>query len=68
MFQRYTTIRTFSERRISMIDHVGFPLRDNGPTGIRAHDHQDCYGAFVIDPDGNTIEAVCHRPLTSSPA
>jgi hypothetical protein len=24
--------------------------------------HQDYYGAFVLDPDGNNIEAVCHRP------
>jgi catechol 2,3-dioxygenase-like lactoylglutathione lyase family enzyme len=36
--------------------------RDNGGPGIRAHYHPDYYGAFVIDPDGNNIEAVCHRP------
>jgi len=36
--------------------------RDNGPPGIRAHYHPDYYGAFVLDPDGNNIEAVCHYP------
>jgi catechol 2,3-dioxygenase-like lactoylglutathione lyase family enzyme len=36
--------------------------RDNGPPGVRAHYHQDYYGAFVLDPDGNNIEAVCHLP------
>jgi catechol 2,3-dioxygenase-like lactoylglutathione lyase family enzyme len=36
--------------------------RDNGAPGIRAHYHPNYYGAFVFDPDGNNIEAVCHRP------
>lgn len=36
--------------------------RDNGPPGIRAHYHPDYYGAFVLDPDGHNIEAVCHCP------
>lgn len=36
--------------------------RDNGPPGIRAHYHPNYYGAFVFDPDGHNIEAVCHAP------
>ena len=36
--------------------------RDNGGPGIRAHYHPDYYAAFVIDPDGHNIEAVCHAP------
>jgi catechol 2,3-dioxygenase-like lactoylglutathione lyase family enzyme len=36
--------------------------RDNGAPGLRPHYHPDYYGAFVYDPDGNNIEAVCHRP------
>ncbi len=36
--------------------------KDFGPPGIRAHYHPDYYGAFVIDPDGHDIEAVCHLP------
>lgn len=36
--------------------------RDNGPPGLRLHYHPNYYGAFVLDPDGHNIEAVCHRP------
>ncbi len=36
--------------------------RDNGAPGPRAHYHKDYYGAFVLDPDGHNIEAVCHTP------
>jgi catechol 2,3-dioxygenase-like lactoylglutathione lyase family enzyme len=35
---------------------------DNGAPGTRAHYHPNYYGAFVLDPDGHNIEAVCHRP------
>ena len=34
---------------------------DNGGPGIREHYHPTYYGAFVLDPDGNNVEAVCHR-------
>jgi catechol 2,3-dioxygenase-like lactoylglutathione lyase family enzyme len=34
--------------------------RDNGPPGLRPHYHANYYGAFVLDPDGHNIEAVCH--------
>ena len=36
--------------------------RDNGGPGLRPHYHPNYYGAFVFDPDGHNIEAVCHRP------
>ena len=37
--------------------------RDNGAPGVREIYHPDYYGAFVLDPDGNNVEAVCHaRP------
>jgi len=36
--------------------------RDNGAPGPRPHYHKDYYGAFVLDPDGHNIEAVCHSP------
>ena len=35
---------------------------DNGAPGVRAHYHPSYYGAFVLDPDGHNIEAVCHAP------
>jgi catechol 2,3-dioxygenase-like lactoylglutathione lyase family enzyme len=33
---------------------------DNGAPGLRPQYHPDYYGAFVLDPDGHNIEAVCH--------
>jgi len=35
---------------------------DNGGPGIREHYHPNYYAAFVFDPDGSNIEAVCHKP------
>jgi len=35
--------------------------KDNGKPGLREHYHPDYYGAFVLDPDGHNIEAVCHN-------
>src|SRR5579871_6123267 len=37
---------------------------DNGGPGLRPHYHENYYGAFVLDPDGYNIEAVCHLPET----
>ena len=34
--------------------------KDNGAPGIRPNYHPSYYGAFVLDPDGHNIEAVCH--------
>lgn len=36
--------------------------KDNGGPGVRAHYGPDYYGAFVLDPDGHNIEAVCRAP------
>ena len=36
--------------------------RDNGAPGLRPHYHPNYYAAFVLDPDGHNIEAVCHEP------
>lgn len=36
--------------------------RDDGAPGLRPHYHADYYCAFVLDPDGHRIEAVCHAP------
>jgi catechol 2,3-dioxygenase-like lactoylglutathione lyase family enzyme len=35
---------------------------DNGQPGLRPHYHENYYGAYVRDPDGNNVEAVCHIP------
>jgi catechol 2,3-dioxygenase-like lactoylglutathione lyase family enzyme len=45
---------------------LGAGGRDNGAPGLRPRYHANYYAAFVIDPDGHNIEAVCHAP--GSPA
>jgi len=35
--------------------------RDDGAPGVRAHYHPHYYAAFLLDPDGNRVEAVHHR-------
>ena len=35
---------------------------DNGAPGVRAIYHPHYYGAYVLDPDGNNVEAVSHGP------
>ena len=41
---------------------IGAGGRDNGGPGLRPHYHPNYYGAFVLDPDGHNVEAVCHEP------
>ena len=36
---------------------------DNGAPGTRTIYHPNYYGGYVLDPDGNNIEAVCHNPV-----
>ena len=35
--------------------------KDNGAPGLRSDYHANYYAAFVKDPDGNNVEAVCHK-------
>jgi catechol 2,3-dioxygenase-like lactoylglutathione lyase family enzyme len=37
--------------------------RSDGEPGLRPHYHQHYYGAFLLDPAGNTVEAVCHAEI-----
>ncbi len=41
---------------------LGTGGRDNGAPGLRPQYHPDYYGAFILDPDGHNVEAVCHMP------
>ena len=36
--------------------------KDKGAPGLRPLYHPTYYGAFIVDPDGNNLEAVCHGP------
>jgi hypothetical protein len=37
-------------------------LEEKTMAGPRPHYHKDYYGAFVLDPDGHNVEAVCREP------
>ncbi len=41
---------------------ISVGAKDNGAPGLRPEYHPNYYGAFVIDLEGNNIEAVCHAP------
>jgi catechol 2,3-dioxygenase-like lactoylglutathione lyase family enzyme len=43
-------------------DALAAGAQDDGPPGLRPHYHVHYYGAFVVDPDGHPVEAVCHTP------
>ena len=61
-----TQVRGVRRRRPLTVDAFPAALEaggtDNGAPGVREIYHPDYYGAYVLDPDGNNIEAVCHRP------
>jgi len=40
---------------------------DNGPPGVRADYHPHYYAAFILDPEGNNIEVVCHADPNARP-
>ena len=56
--------------RVSQFHTAGLAAggTDNGRPGPRPEYHSAYYGAFVLDPDGNNIEAVWHGPTTGSVA
>jgi catechol 2,3-dioxygenase-like lactoylglutathione lyase family enzyme len=53
--------------QVDAFHHAGLAAggRDNGAPGLRPHYHPNYYGAFLLDPDGHNIEAVCHRPASA---
>jgi catechol 2,3-dioxygenase-like lactoylglutathione lyase family enzyme len=44
------------------IEGIAAGGKDNGAPGLRTHYGANYYAAYVLDPDGNNIEAVCYRP------
>jgi catechol 2,3-dioxygenase-like lactoylglutathione lyase family enzyme len=54
-------VRDFHARALAAGGH------DNGAPGLRDY-HADYYGAFVLDPDGHNVEAVCHEPAETPEA
>ncbi len=65
--QQTGTHIAFAAQDRAVVDHfhqaaLAAGGRDNGAPGLRPHYHPDYYGAFVLDPDGHNIEAVCRQP------
>ena len=48
---------------VERFHHAGIQAggKDNGGPGLRPHYHPNYYGAFILDPDGHNVEAVCHE-------
>jgi catechol 2,3-dioxygenase-like lactoylglutathione lyase family enzyme len=63
----HVAFRTPSRKVVQAFHEAGLAAggRDNGPPGVRAMYHPHYYGAFLFDPDGHNVEAVCHEPYLS---
>jgi len=61
---RHVAFCTTSREQVRAFYRAGLEhgAGDNGAPGLRPIYHQHYYGAFLIDPDGNNIEAVYHQP------
>ncbi|HEU4427539.1 MAG TPA: VOC family protein [Myxococcota bacterium] len=61
---RHTAFSAASRAQVDAFHRAALATgaRDNGAPGVRAIYHPSYYGAFVFDPDGNNVEAVCHAP------
>jgi catechol 2,3-dioxygenase-like lactoylglutathione lyase family enzyme len=63
--RRHWCFRAPSRAAVDAFHRAGLAAggRCDGPPGLRAAYHPHYYAAFLLDPDGNRVEAVCHRPL-----
>ncbi|WP_342235772.1 VOC family protein [Inquilinus sp. OTU3971] len=61
--RRHWCFKAPSRTAVEAFWHAGLAHggRDNGAPGLRPEYHPSYYAAFLLDPDGNRIEAVCHR-------
>ena len=60
---RHWAFRATSTAQVDAFHAAGLAAggTDDGPPGPRPNYHERYYGAFLIDPDGNRVEAVCHE-------
>lgn len=60
----HVAFRAANRKMVDAFYHAALAAggKDYGPPGLRPHYHPNYYGAFVIDPDGHNVEAVCHTP------
>ncbi len=62
---RHTAFCADSRAAVEAFHQAGLEAggSDHGGPGVRPEYHPHYYGAFLIDPDGNNVEAVCHAPV-----
>ncbi len=58
----HLAFRLSSRKQVDAFHSAALSLgaRDNGAPGLRSHYHESYYAAFILDPDGHNLEAVCH--------
>lgn len=61
---RHTAFVAPNRDAVADFYHAGLAAggQDNGAPGLRPIYHEHYFGAFLLDPDGNNVEAVCHTP------
>lgn len=67
-YQRHWCFKAESRAAVDAFWRIGCENggKDDGPPGFRPHYHATYYAAFLIDPSGNRIEAVCHTETTEN--
>ena len=62
----HVSFRSLDRGRVDALHEAGLAAggQDNGPPGLRPDYSEHYYSAFVLDPDGHNIEAVCQQPET----
>ena len=63
--RRVPSPRTRSTWKRSTVRRLPPAASDNGAPGLRPNYHDNYYGAFVLDPDGHNVEAVCRRAAST---
>lgn len=60
--KRHWCFKAPSRKHVDAFFEAGLAAggRSDGAPGLRPHYHRDYYAAFLIDPAGNRVEAVCH--------
>ena len=60
---RHWCFRALNRAAVNAFHKAGLAAgrRCDGPPGLRPNYHLGYYAAFLLDPDGNRVEAVCHR-------
>ncbi|CAN0644001.1 MULTISPECIES: VOC family protein [Burkholderia] len=63
--KRHWCFKAASRAQVDAFFEAGLATggRSDGEPGLRPHYHGDYYGAFLVDPAGNRVEAVCHASV-----